>query len=340
MPNPLFSTYTQGENRVTASILAVFERISFALVEQILQALLGEPEIALLTYRNQPPGPSSVPDARIRASFSYWLEVKIAPGAVDAGQLKRHLEALKCEPAVDTQRLLLLTPDGEAPVALEELGDPRVAWASFDDLRAALEDALHLNDDPAADRHVASEHERWLLRELVRFLISEGLVARAAGRVLVVPARSALPEYRAIHAYICQPNRTFQPASHMAFYAESKIHPWVPRIFDSVESVVLSRDGIEAEESLSDDQRQRLLDLLDYVRQHTPARIGEPHKVVFLTAPGHDDTLELEHPIVNDLTSASGRTVAFTQNQRYVSLDALQWAPKTTSELLARDQGR
>lgn len=37
MTNPLFSTYSQGENRVTGSLLAVFERISFALVEQILQ---------------------------------------------------------------------------------------------------------------------------------------------------------------------------------------------------------------------------------------------------------------------------------------------------------------
>lgn len=44
MANPLFSTYSQGENRVTASILAVFERLSFALVERLLQALCQEPE--------------------------------------------------------------------------------------------------------------------------------------------------------------------------------------------------------------------------------------------------------------------------------------------------------
>ena len=29
--NPLFSTYRQGENRVTASMLAVFERLDFSL---------------------------------------------------------------------------------------------------------------------------------------------------------------------------------------------------------------------------------------------------------------------------------------------------------------------
>lgn len=53
MTNPLFSTYRQGENRVTGSLLAVFERISFALVEQILQQMLEEPEVDLLTFTNQ-----------------------------------------------------------------------------------------------------------------------------------------------------------------------------------------------------------------------------------------------------------------------------------------------
>ncbi|NJN49639.1 MAG: hypothetical protein HC805_07575 [Alkalinema sp. RL_2_19] len=53
MPNPLFSRYSQGENRVTASTLAVFERISFALVERILQTLCQEQNLSLLTIKNQ-----------------------------------------------------------------------------------------------------------------------------------------------------------------------------------------------------------------------------------------------------------------------------------------------
>src|SRR5688572_27675513 len=107
MANPLFSTYRHGENRITSSLLAVFERVAFGLVERILQALCQEPETALLTFENQPVGPRSVPDGRIRASFSYWLETKIVPNAVRLAQIKGHLAALDAEAGVDRQRLLV-----------------------------------------------------------------------------------------------------------------------------------------------------------------------------------------------------------------------------------------
>jgi hypothetical protein len=66
MPNPLFSRYSQGENRVTASTLAVFERISFALVERILQTLCQEQNLSLLTIKNQfkPKNAGSIPDGK------------------------------------------------------------------------------------------------------------------------------------------------------------------------------------------------------------------------------------------------------------------------------------
>ena len=147
MANPLFSTYSQGENRVTASILAVFERISFAIVEQILQSLLQEPETSLLTFRNQPSGPSSTPDARIRASFSYWIETKRVPNRVRAGQLKAHLKALDAEAPIDTQRLLVLTPDNQIPGAVANTADDRLAWASFEDLVSAINEAIEIDSD-------------------------------------------------------------------------------------------------------------------------------------------------------------------------------------------------
>lgn len=101
MSNPLFSTYSQGENRVTSSILAVFERLSFVLVEQILQALCQEPEFPLLSFLNQPVGKSSTPDGRIRASFAYWIETKITPNAIHTDQIRRHLTALMQRPGLN-----------------------------------------------------------------------------------------------------------------------------------------------------------------------------------------------------------------------------------------------
>lgn len=52
MTNPLFSTYTQGENRVTSTVMAVFGHISNSLTEDILEVLLDESDLSLLTIEN------------------------------------------------------------------------------------------------------------------------------------------------------------------------------------------------------------------------------------------------------------------------------------------------
>ena len=54
--NPLFSTYRQGENRVTSSMLAVFERIDLSLLETILAGATGESSFQMVSFVPQPPG--------------------------------------------------------------------------------------------------------------------------------------------------------------------------------------------------------------------------------------------------------------------------------------------
>ena len=51
---PLFSTYRQGENRVTASLLAVLSRLGTDLTERVLGALLDEPELSLVSFTPLP----------------------------------------------------------------------------------------------------------------------------------------------------------------------------------------------------------------------------------------------------------------------------------------------
>jgi hypothetical protein len=81
--NPLFSTYRQGENRVTSSMLAVFERIDLSLLETVLAAASGESSLQMVSFTNQPPGKGhSIPDALISAHFAYWFEVKTSHNAV------------------------------------------------------------------------------------------------------------------------------------------------------------------------------------------------------------------------------------------------------------------
>jgi hypothetical protein len=337
MSNPLFSTYSQGENRVTASMLAVFERISFSIVQQILQILLEETETEFLTFRNQIVGPSSVPDARIGASFAIWIETKIDTNSIRIDQLRGHLKALDAEKNVADQRLLVLSPDSLKPKEIDSIQDDRLGWANFSMLYDAIRQILDPENDLLySNFSVPTERERELLRELIQFLASEGLVGRGDGQVLVVPARRALAEYKRFSAYICQPNRSFRPSSHLAFYRNGKIDRLVPEISSTIESIFMSREGFQ-DKNLSNEQREKFVELIEKMEQENNHNLGEEHKIIFLSAPEDSLTIDIGHEIVNDLESESGRGVAFTQGQRYVSLEAIQKKPKTTSELLEFD---
>ena len=85
-------------------------------------------------------------------------------------------------------------------------------------------------------------------------------ISNASDRVVVVAARIALDEYLKYFAYICQPNRTFQPCNHMAFYTQNKIDRHIPIILGQIEAI--SRDEIHTRKDLSDIDRTRLRTLL------------------------------------------------------------------------------
>jgi len=106
----------------------------------------------------------------------------------------------------------------------------------------------------------------------------------------------------------------------MAFYHGNKIHEFVPKILDSEESVEM-RKGLHSGE---------LGKLVDYLLGKKLREEGKTYKVVFLSPPDSPETVHLDKPVINDLVSARGVTTAFTQNQRYVELDALKKARKTS----------
>ena len=93
----IFSTYSTGENRVTASILAVFQALSLSRIERLLGALLEQSEFELVRFENQPArGGEGVPDALILSSVRLLLETKTSRNMVGAPQLKRHSDGLFC----------------------------------------------------------------------------------------------------------------------------------------------------------------------------------------------------------------------------------------------------
>lgn len=57
---------------------------------------------------------------------------------------------------------------------------------------------------------------------------------------------------------------------------------------------------------------------------------GGHFKVVLLSPPDSSETVRLAEPIINDQMSKTGKPTAFTMGQRYVSLQRLMTAKKTS----------
>lgn len=311
----IFSTYSTGENRITASILAVLRTLSLDRIQRILRGLLEETEFELIRFENQPSkGGVGVPDAIIQSSIRLLLETKTVRDSVRKDQIVRHLERLNV--ASETNCLLLvLTPDEHRPALLDEIQDKRIAWASFAMLDQVIDEILE-------DKYeVVSEREAYLLRELQNMLTAEGLLASPTD-VLIIPARAAWSEYRDLHAYICQPSRSFQQVKYLGFYSQNQIYPLIPRILESFEEVEMKRAAYKG----------HLGSLVDRLVEEDLRQEGEIFKILILSAPDSDETIQLSQPIPNDKKSQSGKRIAFTMNQRYVSSEALCSA-KSTSDL-------
>jgi hypothetical protein len=349
MPNPLFSRYSQGENRVTASILAVFERISFALLERILQIICEEPNESLLEIKNQikPKGSNAIPDGAIQASFAYWIETKVVPGTVDKDQLQRHLQALEQHPNASKKKLIVLSPDALQPQVVTDLADKHVVWTNFNTLTNAISEVLSLNENWLTNNFsLASEQEKVLLRELVQMFLSEGLLGSdRSDSVLIIPARYAIYDYLKYSAYLCQPNRSFQNVEYLGFYHGGAIDRRITKLLaPPIESVLLTEEGVQNLIDINDQNKnnkgnkiiseESITMLQNLVTKLEPLRYNDTMKVFFLSSPDAPETIQLKQDIQNDLKSYSGRPSAFTMGQRYVSLASLKKNPKTTTELL------
>lgn len=319
MPSSLFSTFRQGENRVTATMLAVFQRLDVSRLERLLGAAMGESSLQLVTFDNQPsvhdvPG---VPDGRIAGSFALWIETKTAANSVDEAQLRRHCGHFSDRNDI-FERLLVITPDVDEPAVISRIGDPRVVWFSFRDLSDAIDDLM------SDDAEVIAEREALLLRELQNMLEEDGLLALPQDTV-VVAARTAYGEYLKYGAYLCQPNRAFRAGTrYLGFYRHKKIEPELARILKVWHDLPMSHETVE-QLSEGDEFDQRVARLIQTLRDDG-VRTGHSYKVMLLSPADDDDTLRRETPLRH---VDSG---AWTQGQRYARSDAILTA-ETTADL-------
>lgn len=335
MTTPLFSTYRQGENRVTATFLGVLQRLSLPNIDRILQRLLCEDgeSYNLVSFENQIRTKGSVPDARIRMGNTIWIETKTERNAVRPGQIGRHLKSVG-----EGEVLLVLTPDESRPAVLDvdKTHKGKIAWSNFSALSDVIGEILADEDEPPTER------EAFLLRELVLMFREDGLLSSEGPTVAVVGASHGWPMYEALSVYRCSLTLPFRSADrfhYIAFYADGEIKKAVPKVKAVIGSINLTRQ--EEVESLASPAKELAQNLFHKISQNRDQRrwFGDDFKVMFLSEPGDPDTKRLSKAIANNKIGRSGKRVPFLYGKpRYVSLDSLQKA-RTTTELEELEHG-
>lgn len=258
----IFSNYSQGENRVTSSIISVISKLSLDSITYIF----GEIELkngiekfeGLIKLKDQVSysidvngnNQKTIPDAEVSANFKYVFETKILPNSVKKNdeQISNHLK-------IKLSKLIVLTPDVECPPIITELlekdeNKDRLYWLNFDSLVEIFNNLVDgIAQDYLSSRTIRLfEHERFLLVELVDYINNEYLLSENySDNVLVIPARTAWDDYIKYKFYICQENRSFRPANYLAFYYDGGIQQKVPQIIGWIDSIPTSQ-GTELKE--------------------------------------------------------------------------------------------
>ena len=315
---PLFSTYRQGENRVTGSMLAVFERIDLMLVERLLGAASGESELQMVDFRNQVAGDESVPDASISAHFKYLFEVKTERQWVAADQLQRHLTSLTGD---GKEHLFVVTPDVDEPEEVRSLRveDAPVSWFSFARLADSISQVLR---DPAI---MVFQREEFLLRELIRLFGDDGLLDPVADTV-IVPGVNAHTFYQRYGLYNRNPDRSIRRhVRHLGFSPGKAIQREIPTIRERYDCIDISRKNATQLASSSDSNERAVGEALLRAIDDGHFSGGMEQQVFLLSKVDDPETIMLSRTI-----RIPG---APWQNQRYVSSEALRAEPATTEEL-------
>jgi hypothetical protein len=311
----IFSSYKTGENRVTASILAVLQNLSLNRLERILGALMGETSFQLVKFTNQDAsGSSGIPDATISASVDILIEAKIVRDALNKDQIDRHLENLNNRKSgFKSSFLLVLTPDEYPPLIMERYNDEPVVWKSFMQVNQAIDEILEDSSE------VISEREIFLLRELQIMFEKEDLL-KSPHNTVIVAAKNAWPEYQKFGAYICQPNRSFRKVERIGFYSSGQIQPYFPEILAVQDEVTLEANSKNLE----------LQEIMNTLIESGARNLGDQYKIFKLSPMDSERTEKLKNPIINDQTSKTGKGTAYTMGQRYVNLSSLIGVSKTS----------
>jgi hypothetical protein len=318
--SPLFSRYSGGENIVTSSLIAVFERLDISLVERILGAASNESSLEMVRFANQPAGIGSVPDASISSNFKFLFETKIKRGTVSGLQLRAHLDGFG-ESSDAQQKLFVITPDLNVPAEILEIADNRIHWFNFAELESAISQILD------EDGLMLAEQSIFLLTELIRLFDEKNLLSPDED-VVVVAARDAYDSYLRDGIYACQTDRSFRDGiQRLGFYRFKAVMPEFPKIYEILDDVPFT--DVKASELKNSElvHHRRLGEAIERIIENREPWAWTSHKVFLLSEVDSRDTIKLTSPIEH-----AGKG-AWTQSQRYIRQSVLTAGVTNTTDI-------
>ena len=325
----IFSRYSQGENRVTASITAVLRVLSLPAFSYVVEGFFSEANTDLIMITDQPSrNGKGIPDAIIASSFMVIVEAKMPGNGFNRKQMEGHANRLRVDESHSKRVLIFLTDKDDEP--------DFTAWKSEQSDRdlfrhvsfAQLYDTL---DSLVQNGAIAlSDTEEFLLKNLLLMFEAEGLLGRPEDTV-VVAAGDTYEANIKYGVYICQPGRSFRDVEHIGFYKDGEIKP----MFLCVGSARRGREVVlsDLRNDKASAEDKKLADIIDaYLTDLGWA------DVPFFQGPFQvfqGEVLDIGRSVENDLTARnSARRVAYTQGQRYAELKKIKAAP-TTSKLVS-----
>ena len=293
----VFGEYEGRENQVTAALLHVIRQGGEPLLRYLIDAasgLLPDNDIFIGTQvacKNQ--GKKSVFDGVIcsRFSFTFVIESKVEKGALTKAQVDKYHDCLKGKDA----NLLAITPDEKIPQTLHK-GD---LWLSWDKVVDTLNEYNEENEN---------EVLRYLIDQFVLLLSNLGIYDKEwKERVIIVGGSFGEPVALDFLFYACQSGRYFQRAKYLAFACKNRI----AHLFEIVGE---PEDDVDIKTRVP----------ANYFTKYEPNYVPDKRKLFMLKV------MSLPKAIQNDNTDKNGKRCAFTQRQKYTTIDRIMNATHTS----------
>jgi hypothetical protein len=212
-----FQRYSQPENHVTNNTALLLRHIYQASPEK-LQSILSQLVDDILdvgpTFRQQPRGKASVPDASIiQPGWRIIIETKLTPN-LDEDQIIRHFDTGRAAEGEAIYVIALTTEtDRQIAAKLAALAKERriaFAWRSFAELGEIV--------DGACAVHETSMRE--IIADYIDFLSSENLLDTPHDRIYVVPCGTSYDDNIKFGLYYHPAERSYRPSKYLGVYRQ------------------------------------------------------------------------------------------------------------------------